>query len=304
MSPATVLALRGCPQKDQENLMPSPFPGMDPFLEHPELFPDLHDSLIAFLRDSLNEALPEPYYASIGSRVWVEASQRPIGPDVKVLRPEVPTPKRESSSPGVAVAEVVATEPITIRVAYEEIREPFLEIYASPRKARLITLIEVLSPTNKTAGSHGRGLYVQKQREALLGQVNLVEIDLLRCGEHTTAVPRDQVIARAGLFDYHVCVHSFEHLGDYVVYPVSLRLRLPVIAIPLLPGDAPSQVDLQALLGRCYETGRYSHQVDYNQPVPAPPLRPDQVAWVEELLCEKGIRPRPLTDTTPESQAP
>jgi len=284
--------------------MPSPFPGMDPFLEHPDLFPDLADSLIACMRESLNGGLPEPYLASIGSRIWAEASQRPIGPDVKVLRPEVPSPAQGTSPGGIAVAEVTATEPITVRAPQVEIREPFLEIYAGPGKARLITIIEVLSPTNKTPGAHGRELYLQKQREALVSQVNLVEIDLLRCGQHTTAVPREQVVARAGLFDYHVCVHAFEHLDDYVVYPVSLRLRLPVIAIPLLPGDTPCRVDLQALFDRCYETGRYTHQVDYTQPAPAPALRPDQADWLEHLLREKGVRRAAAAGTPPPTPSP
>ncbi|MBI3463061.1 MAG: DUF4058 family protein, partial [Planctomycetes bacterium] len=51
--------------------MPSPFPGMDPFLEHPGIFPDLHDSLVTYLREALQPRLPSPYYAGIGSRIWV-----------------------------------------------------------------------------------------------------------------------------------------------------------------------------------------------------------------------------------------
>jgi len=51
--------------------MPSPFPGMDPFLEDPAVFPDLHDSLITYSRESLQSRLPEPYYCVIGSRIWM-----------------------------------------------------------------------------------------------------------------------------------------------------------------------------------------------------------------------------------------
>ena len=65
--------------------MPSPFPGMDPFLEDPAIFPDLHDRLIFCLSEALNGQLPEPYYASLGSRVWVQTAQRRIVPDVSLL---------------------------------------------------------------------------------------------------------------------------------------------------------------------------------------------------------------------------
>ena len=68
--------------------MPSPFPGMDPYLEHPAVFPGLHNRLIVVLSELLQAALPAPYYAEIGERVWVEVSQRFIEPDGIVLRPD------------------------------------------------------------------------------------------------------------------------------------------------------------------------------------------------------------------------
>src|SRR5438094_891369 len=71
--------------------MPSPFPGMDPYLEDPAVFPDLHDSLITYARDALNAQLPPPYYAGSAARVWVDLSHRHVGPDVGVLRPGQPT---------------------------------------------------------------------------------------------------------------------------------------------------------------------------------------------------------------------
>src|SRR5205807_9431628 len=97
--------------------MPSLLPGMDPFLEDPAVFPDLHDSLIFCLRESLNAQLPDPYYAGIASRVWVQAGQRRIGPDVKVLRPEqTATGGLPATGGGLAVAEAVRTEPIVVAV--------------------------------------------------------------------------------------------------------------------------------------------------------------------------------------------
>ena len=136
--------------------MPSPFPGMDPYLENPEIFPDLHDSLITYLRAKLQAGLPPPYYAAIGRRVWIEASRRSIEPDVHVLRAgaarQVPSP----TSGATAVTSRSAARPVIVKVLHDEFREPFLEIYAgSGDSKRLVTSIEVLSLSNKTPGEQG-----------------------------------------------------------------------------------------------------------------------------------------------------
>src|SRR5215210_7614745 len=108
--------------------MPSPFPGMDPFLEDPDIFPDVHDSLTTYLREFLQARLPEPYYAAIGRRVWVEVSRRYIGPDVHVLRPRPELPARDGVDPAV-VAVLEAAQPVLVRVLHDERREPFVEIF-------------------------------------------------------------------------------------------------------------------------------------------------------------------------------
>lgn len=261
--------------------MPSPIPGMDPFLEDPAVFSDLHDNLIAELRNAINAQLPPPYYASSALRVWVEPSQRRVGPDVNVLRPERPGSGPVAAPPP---ATAVARPPVVVRIPKEEFRQTYLDIYARPGNERLVTTIEILSPTNKTPGSEGRTLYLQKQREVLASKVNLVEIDLLRGGQHTTAVRFEDAVAKAGPFDYHVCVRAFEEPDDFVIYPISVGERLPVVAIPLLPGDPAVSVDLQALLDRCYDTGLYQRRVPYGERTPLPPLRPEQQAWVEQVL--------------------
>src|SRR4051812_42591652 len=170
--------------------MPSPFPGMDPFLEHPATFPAIHGSWITYLREFLQARLPEPYFAESGERLWVEATERSIGPDVDVLRGDQPSPPAVGGQEGVAVA--TTAQPLVITVPHEERRETWLEIRsATPDGERVVTTIEVLSPTNKTPGPKGRTLYLQKQQEILDSDVHLVEIDLLRAGTHTTAVPLD-----------------------------------------------------------------------------------------------------------------
>jgi len=267
---------------------------MDPFLEDPAVFPDLHDNLIAELRNSINAHLPPPYYARSASRVWVEPSQRRVEPDVNVLRPERPGSGDVQSSP---VATAMARPPVVVRIPREEFRQTYLDIYAKPGNERLVTTIEILSPSNKTVGSEGRKFYLQKQREILDSKVNLVEIDLLRGGQHTTAVRLEDALAKAGPFDYHVCVCLFEEPDDFVIYPISLGERLPsCLAIPLLPGDPSVGIDLQALLDRCYDSGLYQRSISYAGSSPAPPLRPEQTAWVEQVLRDKGIL---LTPTVP-----
>ncbi len=222
--------------------MPSPFPGMDPYLENPDWFPNLHDGLITFLVGALMKRLPEPYYARSRQRVWLEYTHRQIEPDVDVLHPGRGPSRWRSEEGGVAVAdEVDLDEPVVVAVdsiEHDPYEEPFVEIRRRHgSEDRLVGAIEVLSPANKTLRHPGRDSYREKQREVLAGQTHLIEIDLLRGGEHTTAVPRDLTVAKAGAFDYHVCVLRFDRPNVFFVYPILLEHRLPVIAVPLLPGD-------------------------------------------------------------------
>lgn len=265
--------------------MSSPFPGMDPFLENPEIFPDIHDRLVIYLADACQPVLPEPYYSAIGRRAWIEVSERPVEPDVNVVRAQWPEPPAGAGSGAVAVAEDTATEPVVIHVPHDEHREPFVEIYVGQGKdRRLVTLIEVLSPSNKHPGEHGRNLYLRKQREILGSQVHLIEIDLLRGGTHTTAVPLDRLRRRVVEYDYHVCLHRFDQLEDYVVYPFRLSQRLPRIEVPLLPGDGSISLDLQAVFDRCYDAGPYRREINYRTVSPVPPLSDEQAAWVAARL--------------------
>jgi hypothetical protein len=139
-------------------------------------------------------------------------------------------------------------------------------------------------------GEHGRDLYLRKQAEVLASKTHLLEIDLLRAGQHTTAVPHDRLTRGAGTFDYHVCVHRFDNFEDYFVYAFRLADRLPEIAVPLLPGDGDVPLDLQAVLDRCYDEVSYRRRVRYGAE-PVPPLNVEQGAWASHLLAEQGLRP-------------
>ncbi len=276
--------------------MPSPFPGMDPYLEHPRFFPDLHGGLIFAIKQSLQPILPQPYYAQSGEKVWLELSQRYVEPDVDVMRERRRSepPPRSSSRGGVALAEpevethLEASQPVLITVedvVHDEHIEPFLEIRGRwSGQDRLVATIEVVSPSNKAPGDQGFDRYRAKQREILAAQVHLIEIDLLRGGTHVTAVPRDIARDKAGPYDYHVSVHRFNLPRDYFVYPIRLQQRLPVIEIPLLPEDPSVLLDLQAAFNRAYDAGPYRKRILYGEDPIEPPLEIEQTEWAKAIL--------------------
>jgi hypothetical protein len=262
---------------------------MDPFLELPAFFPGLHDDMVTYLKASLQDRLPDHYFAAGSDRPWVEVTDRFIEPDLQVRRAELGDSRSESPA-SVAVAEP-RTKPIIVTVPHDERREPYLEIFTRDGdRERLVTTIEILSLSNKSPDEHGRELYMRKQREILDGKVHLVEIDLLRGGEHTTAVRRDRLLRKAGPFDYHVSVHRFDNLEDYFIYPILLEEQLPEIAIPLLPGDDDVVVPMQSVFDRCYETGRYRRRVRYAELALNPTFSARRMEWIQNTLHAQGLK--------------
>lgn len=265
--------------------MPSPFPGMDPYLEAPSVYPGLHDQLITHLAEFLQSRLPEPYYAKGNQRVWLEYAEGTRIPDVSVLRTGRPASYQTQAEGGIAVAEM----PVKITAPYlpwDEFRETFLEIYSKvDDQPLLVTAIELLSPINKSPSQQSRAAYREKQGELLRSKVHLVEIDLLRAGTPTTAVPHKELVQRCGQVDYHVCVHYFDQPADFFIYPIQLPDKLPKVSVPLLPGDPPVEVDFQAIFDRCYDRGPYRREVNYAKDPPPPALSPERLAWVKSVLA-------------------
>lgn len=265
--------------------MPSPFPGMDPYLEHPQIFPGLHSSMITYSQEVIQPLLPEPYFADSGERTWIETTERYIEPDVHIARAE----RSEESEGGVAVAAPPQSGPVVVTVPHDEFTERYLEIYTRKDGGeRVVTVIEILSPTNKMRGSERRDQYVKKQRELVYGKINLVEIDLLRAGEHTTFPPRRRILKKTGPYDYHISIHRMDDLEDCLVYPIRLENPLPVIDVPLLPQDGAVSVDLQAVFTRCYDAGPYHRRIRYTEDSPVPPLSPDREEWAKRILEAAG----------------
>lgn len=263
--------------------MTSPFPGMDPYLE--ASWGDVHARLILFASIQLQTRLPGDLRARVEERIVVETpeAERDIVPDVRVIERG-----RADAGGGVAVADEVATaEPLVITVPNEPETQGFIEIRDIRSGRRVVSVVEVLSPSNKRPGA-GRDKYEEKQSELKRAGVNLIEIDLLRAGRRTLAVPAEWVPA-AHRTAYAACVRRGHRPGAYEYYRAPLRERLPAIRVPLRPGDADVPLDLQALVDQCYRTGAYADDLDYRVD-PDPPLDPDDAAWAAALLLEKGLR--------------
>lgn len=264
--------------------MAGPFPGMDPYLEDSILWPGVHQGLITGLRNALNRLLPSGYVADMGERIYVIQPDRNIYPDVVVFEQAPPGTPGTASTASTAVAD----PPTVLQVELIEIREVFIEIIAVGEETRVVTSIEVLSHSNKGHNREGRALYLTKQKQLLWSNVNLVEIDLLRSGEHTVGVPQENLLRR-GKWDYLVCLHRSGQVGRYETWPRTLRECLPRFWAPLDNGQPDIMLDLQEVFDANYEDGAYARRVDYRRD-PAVGFADDDATWADGLLRSKGLR--------------
>lgn len=253
---------------------------MDPWLE--AHWGDVHTTLITYIRDTLQSQLPGPLRARAQERVLLEyesGEERDVYPDVRVI--EYPGSSTPPPTAGTAVA-----EPIIYHLRDDPITERNIEIIDAGSGGRVVTTIEVLSPTNKLPGP-GQVQYLQKQREYREGRVNLVEIDLLRRGQRVTVLkPAD--IRPEHQSTYAIVAFRAGEYPQWELYRISLRQRLPAVRIPLRPGDRDAVLDLQTILDQAYRNGGYDN-LDYRKD-PEPPLNVDDARWADELLRSKGLR--------------
>jgi hypothetical protein len=267
---------------------------MDPYLESPDWFPGFHDSLIVFMKGKLQQSLPESYYAESSQRVWLEYTHRHVEPDVEIAH-SAPTGRKQGRGAELSLLpESQDAGPLVVTVETIE-HGPFKETYLDirrrhGRKVRLVTSIEVLSPSNKMKGNPGRAKFQEKQRETLESETHVVEIDLIRGGTHMLAVPRNLVLAEAGRFDYLVSIRRFNRRKEFLIHPIILPQRLPQITIPLLPGDPDVPLDLQDVFDQAYEIGPYRREIVYGKDPIVPRLSPEQAQWARTLLARRGRR--------------
>lgn len=271
--------------------MPSPFPGMDPYLEDPVLWRGVHHRFITYMADTLNTLLPPRYVANIEERLLVTQPARDIWPDVlvkKSRRTRTGADRGKTVPARPVKANGVVDAPLLLTIEPVELAEAFIEIRTVSGVKRVVTVIEVLSPSNKTSGSPGREQYQTKQWEILRGRTHLLEIDLLREGLYTVAAPRLALGLRAS-WDYVICLQRGGH-NQCAVWPVGVRQRLPRVSVPLADQDSDVALDLQTMLDHCYDAGKYERQVDYRHD-PTVPLAKADAAWANALLRERGLRP-------------
>ena len=266
--------------------MASPFPGMDPFLES-QRWKSFHLGFLAEMRAFLNPRLLPRYVSDVEETLWLEDLDGDPEENATFRWSDlsVETAADESFTvTGVADAggSVATLEPRLMTRPRRTNRQRRVQIFAVPDR-RLVTVVELLSPANKSG--NGRRQYLTKQADLLSSGINLVEIDLLRGGRRLPVQeepPDDDYLAfvsRPGLDDEE----------PVEVYGWGLRDALPTIPVPLAGDDPAVPLDLAAVFAELYHRSAYAVLLDYARPL-SPSLPPDDAAWVADRLAAAGVK--------------
>lgn len=259
--------------------MPSPFLGMNPYLEHPNRWSTVHNRLIVALADFLTPQLLPKYQVDIEKRIYeiIDVNSLLVGnPDLTVQLPRNLGSERLSN---VVSASPAAPVKVTLPMA-EEVREAYLEIKEVATQL-VITAIEILSPANKRG--EGRQKYEQKRQQIFNSRTHLVEIDLLREGK---PLP---IIGNHISSSYRILVSRSETRPLADLYLFNLADSIPLFLLPLQKEDTEPVIDLKLLLDQVYERSGYDYFRDYSED-PLPPLSPQELDWINSLLHDKGLR--------------
>ncbi len=251
--------------------MPSPFPGMNPYLEQEQAWHDFRESFMPGARDVLSAQVLPRYFVKIDEHVYIhelgEDSRRLVGrADLAIARG--PSAGDRSTATGLLEAPAFVWQP-----SMDVERHCYLEI-RDRHNRQLITVIELLSPSNKRLGSD-RDQFLAKQTQLLSSTANLVEIDLLRGG------PRMPWLEMPPC-DYCAVVSRVEERPRGGIWPIRLRERLPIIPVPLKTGEPDVKLDLQQLLNRVYDAAGYEVYIYTGEP--EPPLSAEDAAWARQFL--------------------
>jgi hypothetical protein len=259
--------------------MHSPFPGMNPYLEHPDVWHDFHERFIPRLADLLNAQVGANYLVKIDEHVYVhevdEEARRFIGrADVAIAQ------HSPASRTGASAALLEAPAQVVPLLLVDEVRESFVEIRDRHNRA-LVTVVELLSPANKTGSD--RQQYLSKRHQILKSSAHLVEIDLLRGG---TRMPFEKLPE----CDYCVMVSREENRPPAGFWPLRLREPLPSIPVPLKPGDDDASVDLQQLVHQIHDAAGYAKYIYENEITP--PLSQADAQWAAAIATAARAKSR------------
>jgi Protein of unknown function (DUF4058) len=262
--------------------MPSPFPGMNPYLEQPDLWAGVHHWLINAIARSLGKQLRPKYFVAVEERAYldVEDSTTLVGiPDDLIVQVsgKVSTPSAIAvAPPPVQPIKVTLPIPETYTEGYLEIRQV--------GTGHVVTVIEVLSPKNKRTGE-GRKQYEEKRNTVLDSSTHLVEIDLLRKGQPMPFSAPNFIKSH-----YRILVSRSDRRPQADLYAFNLPDAIPAFPIPLQADDAEPLLDLQALLQEVYDQAGYDLRLDY-QSQPELGLNEGDRLWVQDWLAQAELRP-------------
>jgi hypothetical protein len=262
--------------------MPSPLPGMDPYIEAPDIWSDFHGDVAAEMRAELNRVLQPRYVARLTPHVTYEiveiAERHTIRPDVGVWQPQPPSGERGSE------VAVITSRPVESAVEMDvPLRLYMVEVHETDTM-RLVTAIEILSPVNKRPSHEAYHDYQRKRRALLRSTTHLLEIDLLRSGERPRLA---QPVPRA---PYYVTLSRVDRRPYVEVWPIQLWEKLPVLPIPLLEPDPDAALDLGTVVRAVYDRGAYARLIDYHRPPPPPVLSDTEATWLDEHLRTQQVR--------------
>ncbi len=253
--------------------MPSPFPGMNPYLEQEVLWHDFHERFLPAAAAHLTAQLLPRYIVLIDENVYLHdlplEAARPVG------RPDLSVAQRPVRGEGASATGLLEAPAQVLLPEFDVEGESFLEI--RDRQGRqLVAVVELLSPTNKRAGIH-RSQYLVKRANLLNSTVHVVEIDLLRGG-----LPMPLADRPPGLYSVLVSRAGARPRADF--WPFGLRDPLPTVPIPLRPDDRDARLDLRSILDRVYDESGYAHFLyDHD---PDPPLAEEDVAWARSVIAQ------------------
>lgn len=261
--------------------MPSPLPGMNPYLEHPRSWPNFHHRLITAIAISLEPLLRPRYRVVVEEAIYQTQGQDSVlvgVPDMAVQKAQrVANPVMPESASAAS-----SGRPILVDLPMPEvIKQGYLEIQ-DVATSEVVTVIEVLSPVNKRPGA-GRRTYEAKRQTIFASATNLVEIDLLR--QWPTLVLLPETLSTP----YRILVSASATRPQASLYGFNLPDPIPPFPLPLRSGESEPILALQPLLNTIYDQSGYDLVIDY-QTDPIPPLAPAEARWLETWLHQAGLR--------------